>query len=136
MRDYRFKGFHPDQNGKTVIKLNGKEIRGDWKYGDLHSDGPFIDEHYVLPETAGQFTGLTDKKGKEIFEGDIANINGALGDSSQNGVVEYCEAEYIIKLKRIDDNFDCWARLNDWISKLEVIGNIFENPELLGVGIE
>lgn len=132
MRVIKFRGFHADESGKTVIKLNGREIKGTWFYGDLHTDGPYINEHFVIPETVGQYV-LSDKNGKEIFEGDIANINGALGDSSQNGVVEYCEAEYIIKLKRIDDNFDCWARLNDWISELEVIGNIYEAPELLEV---
>lgn len=73
MRTYKFRGFHPDENGKTVIKLNGKEIQGFWCYGDLHTDGPYINEHKVIPETVGQLV-MFDRVCHSVFEGDIVTF--------------------------------------------------------------
>ena len=128
MRKIRFRGFHADENGKTVIKLDGKEIRGFWCYGDLHTDGPYINEHKVIPETVGQYTGIDDTDGREIFEGDILKDNTPFG------------FEFIYKVIWSDKYF-CWqAKRVDAVCEFlnnlfrrELIGNIFENPELLEV---
>lgn len=81
----------------------------------------------VDPETVGQFTGMTDKNGTKIFEGDIVvnkNIHG------KKWIVEYrTDSEYVgFVLKEIGTNgislFTSW---ND----IEVIGNIYDNKDLL-----
>lgn len=72
----------------------------------------------VIPETVGQHTGLTDKNGKKIFEGDIMRNAG--------NVVEFCSDSFCI-------NGDC--PLSYW-TKTEIIGNIHDNPELLKGGAD
>lgn len=82
--------------------------------------------HEVDRETAGQFTGLTDKNGKKIFEGDIVysisyNKKGIVKWYEEHGAfMIYCHKEREVYLL-YDNDF----------SKIEVIGNIHDNPELL-----
>ena len=72
----------------------------------------------VIPETVCQFTGLYDKDGRKIFEGDIMRNTG--------NVVEFCGGNFCI-------NGD--SPLSYWTGT-EVIGNIYDNPELLKGGNE
>lgn len=116
------------------ILFRGKHKNGFWCYGNLNinSQGVTIitpDETAlgkygaVIPETVGQYTGLTDKNGKKIFEGDICKY----GDSF--GVVEFYEddAMFIFTYnENIQTNLSCM-----WSKNLEVIGNIYDNPELV-----
>lgn len=86
----------------------------------------------ILPETLCQYTGLTDKNGKKIWENDIVTED----FGNFKGTVRFGEFESQI-LKNIGFNIDwisnisyrqdiCW-----WARKCEVIGNIFDNLELL-----
>lgn len=74
----------------------------------------------VKSETVGQYTGLTDKNGKEIYEGDILKWNEKEWGSPFNEVVEWDYSQFNI-------------RANDWKEWCEVIGNIYENTNLLEV---
>ena len=133
MRIYKFRGFHADESGKTIIKLNGKEIRGEWYKGDLSTDGGYyIKEHSVIPETVGQFTGFFDEAEQEIYDGDI--LKDAYFARSNGGRIFIYSVFWDCK------HGDWGARRTDGIEDFipgvmsrEKIGNIFENPELLEV---
>jgi len=129
------------------IKFRGKmKVRGKWIYGDIaHVQGePCIqtdvsDENKhtigwnVIPESIGQFTGLHDKNGKEIYEGDII----CSYDSQNNPImheVYYLDKEARFATKLIGYEFmEASGVTQKWIDELDkvVVGNIFDNPELL-----
>ena len=77
----------------------------------------------VIPETVGQFTGLTDKNGKKIFEGDIMSEQGYLF------VVVYDTKWARFKLQHIGRAIQ-YPEWNRGI-QMEIVGNIHDNPELL-----
>ena len=97
----------------------------------------------VEPETIGQFTGLTDKNGKQIFEGDIVKLTDKNNNYEWTAVVEfgnpnsYYSWGWQLKpiTKNVKYNLDilCWVDIDDFGVYSEVIGNIYDNPELLGV---
>lgn len=96
----------------------------------------------VDPETVGQYTGLTDKNGKRIFEGDIVKCTDTINDFEFNAVVEFGnpngEYNWGYQLKFIsgeESNFDilCWVDMEETGAYIEVIGNIHD-PELLEGG--
>lgn len=120
------------------ILFRGKTKDGDWVEGDLVriKDGdivtPYIYYHgEVIKQTVGQFTGLTDKNGKKIFEDDI--IQGTITSAWAKSVIR-CEVAYIkdgfysIEHKR---NKELITHKLGFARDIEVIGNIHDNPELL-----
>ena len=119
------------------ILFRGKRIdNGNMVFGDLsqHKTGKvFIkcgsatQSFEVDPDTVGQFTGLTDKNGKKIFEGDIVTIPG----SKMMGLpapVAYFPKGAVFQIRRNGYNA---ITLWDADETMEVIGNIHDNPELL-----
>ena len=95
----------------------------------------------VIPETIGQYIGLADKNGKKIFEGDIVKCTDALNGIEFMAVVLFGnpngEYNWGFQLKKIsgdDANTDIllWAEMEESGAYIEALGNIFDNPELLG----
>lgn len=132
----RFRGLSIDENSKCKMQ-----------YGYLISDGEqaFIinevveaNEQYITigswcpvdPKTIGQFTGLKDKNGKEIFEKDILDYNGRKVIVKWHGSYAGFIYEFVDELKNRTAE---WQPLYLSYYKFEIIGNSLENPELLEI---
>jgi uncharacterized phage protein (TIGR01671 family) len=128
--------------GKVVQDCNykGKFIHGDFGYGNcirpIENVGDNINKIYRLydelafvevdPETLGQFTGLLDKNGKKIFEGDILSLKDEVG---KKGIVTVgFEDGGFIVFKGL-----AWRYIGAYLNienELEIVGNIHDNGEL------
>lgn len=130
-----FRGFHPDNDGKTVITHKGEKIKGDWIYWDLfgHSEALFVRKggsgesilvHFVMPydvitETIGQKATI-DKNGKDMFGGDKV-----MDSAGSVGIVEWQQAE--CRFLIYDTEMQDWHGMDEY--NWEVIGNVFEVTE-------
>ena len=132
MREILFRGKRID-DGKWMSGLPCNNI-----YGAL-SIQPITEKccAVIRPETVGQFTGLTDKNGKKIFEGDIGKYKQTDG-ATQNGKPITCIGKVIYNAKTasfaVESKDKVGCKYFDYfpIKDFEVIGNIHDNPELLG----
>lgn len=124
-REIKFRAWHKDL--KKMFKIGQITLeKGTWNFEP--NDRDFIgmsipsQPSFVLM----QYTGLHDKNGKEIYEGDILKVY--YKGMSEVGYVEYdndyCEYKIIINTDK--DYFSLWKSID-----LEKIGNIYDNPELL-----
>lgn len=85
----------------------------------------------VIPETVGQFTGLTDKNGKKIFEGDVVRCAHYVGDDYEYAVVAW-ENESCGFEPFSDSKENCGHCGGGWSPYFaEVVGNVYDNPELV-----
>ena len=122
------------------ILFRGKRVdNGTWAYGDLMycDDEMEIDSEshggnggYIIPETVGQYTGLTDKNGTRVFEGDILSgyLDELFPEEESRYEVIWHDYGWHIRSNGLLDTPD-----NDWLKEnFEVIGNIHDNPELMG----
>lgn len=122
------------------IKFRGKRLdNGEWLYGSLlvshfkddkkeryfitQFSGNYTFEHEVDPATVGQYTGLKDKNGKEICEGDIL-----LDESGTYAVVGYSMGAFYVDF---GEGFDLQYFAECIHEICEVVGNIHDDPELL-----
>ena len=136
---------------KREIKFRAKDKRtGEWCVGELHlsSKVPHIHSDVLSsipidPDTVGQFTGLKDKNGKEIYEGDIIYSEFADGSNcmflvgwnnklSCFGIMDeygYQSKQLGYDFPEFDNRLFIEVLKNSKIFK--IIGNIYDNPELL-----
>lgn len=127
---------------KREILFRGLSFSGEWVYGCLiqyenssqigvlkYAD--VMDFVKVRPETVGQFTGLTDKNGKRIFEGDVVKQTGKVNNGSSGAImvenmrIAVCEINSTGTIMFLSN-----YRSDIHSSSYEVIGNIHDNPEL------
>lgn len=135
----KFRGLSIDENSK-----------GKWQYGYLIEDNEqsFIinevieaNEQYITigswcpidKKTVGQSTGLKDKNGEEIFEGDIiTNGQDVMCMKRHNTLGFYLEQKEKVEFLAGDIELDGFEECAEEVSKMvEIIGNVYENPELL-----
>lgn len=152
MREILFRGKRVD-NGEWTEGYLFKQWNRTFLLWGMTGDIPNMTE--VIPETIGQYTGLTDKNGKKIFEGDIVMYSdeecyypgeytefmgvivfekGAFGIGCREELpidLDYwCDNDNFVSLWELYWNLNC---TQDELPMLEVIGNIYDNPELLEV---
>ncbi len=131
---------------KREIKFRGKTTDGRWLFGYLFFvlDVPHIAESIqmdgskyeirwtrVIPESIGQFIGLTDKNGREIYDLDVL---GCEKYSSPRFRIEYKDSECRFVGYHIPaDNYGSCGIDQSWVNEfeMEILGNLYENPELL-----
>lgn len=138
------------------IKFRGIDCSCQWVYGDLihkrHDKESVLIQDYkglgsdVDTITIGQYTGLKDKVGKEIYEGDIVewvffyerlgeNMGVVECDTIVKGVIRWRQGGFILEV--IENDFEnagyysISALYTDTESDVEIIGNIHDNPELI-----
>lgn len=119
---------------QRIIKFRGKRVyNGEWVFGSYFKDfdgslfiipsgmGIFAGQK-VTPETLGQFTGLKDKNGKEIYLDDLSKDE----ENDYFKVIQQDNGIYALQMPSINyiDEFIFW-------DEVEIIGNIHDNPELL-----
>ena len=121
MREILFRGKRVD---------NGELVYGDFVSKKYILQGYRVEFGYVvpyncfevIPETVGQYTGLTDKNGKKIFEGDIIEVGD--GENAQRVRVFFEDGQFVVSHYAL-------KLLRDRTLYSEVIGNIHDNPELM-----
>lgn len=129
---------------KHIHAIPGNEhLNGTWVHGYL-SDKNYINdkslegEFLIDEDTICQYTGLTDKNGKKIWEGDIIKYHfGEVYAPVKFGEYQSCfdsiSARHVGFYVDWNENHDFRKDLGYWIKLVdaEVVGNIFDNPELL-----
>ena len=121
------------------IKFRGLTNNGTWVYGNLiqgkngacyicsinenpvykNGDYWYIDSpcYVVIPETVGQFTGLKNQNGEEVYEGDVLEL-----PNGTTGVVEWLECRFVLRLK----GETIWQNLLfNVVKHYSVVGNIY-----------
>ena len=130
---------------REILFRGKRKDNGEWVYGNYAVTDNNEKQHFIFqnkafefevdPETVGQYTGLTDKNGKKIFEGDILGITN--DDPDYNYITKvYLDRDTLcVDVQGQDYDYtsigfaiEIW---DDECDQVEIIGNIYDNPELL-----
>jgi len=145
-REIKFRGWHTQQK----VMFSAEEMAKDQL--TLLPTGEFINVSNISTKLSTiypkdkfiplQFTGLHDKNGKRIYEGDICRID--MRDAFPScetdyitRVIEFWNGQFVFHARRYEVdyiNFGLWVRSNNYettLKQVEVVGNIYQNPELL-----
>lgn len=136
MREILFRGKSVETNewvyGSCIL-----EKYGNTPYICYFEYGTFVNikQVEVIPETVGQFTGLTDRNGKKIFEGDIVQ-----GYKTEFTPPKKYRKPFVATMKTslpnsVEEYYSPFEHFTEKV-KWEIIGNIHDNPELLKGGVE
>ena len=112
---YKQEEFYGDKEDAHIIITSKETLDNDFA----------LESCIVIPETLGQYTGLTDKNGTKIYEGDIVKADYDLDDIFYVDWEE-CNLEYSLINKKMSYSLCCVHK-----DDIEVIGNIHDTPELL-----
>jgi uncharacterized phage protein (TIGR01671 family) len=137
-REVKFRGKRTD-NGEWVCGYYFETPLTDEATGSMPEDGwSFLTGrkrhcisrnncvYEVIPSTVGQYTGLKDKMGREVYEGDVLRCGDCTSDNGYDKVIIFNTPAYVLKDNR---GFFYWHYYAD---EYEIIGNIHDNPEFKG----
>ena len=132
MREIKFRGY----NEKRGVWLYGSHIinRGaHFVAPDEFANGQTWEDYEVIPETVGQFTGMYDKQGRELYEGDIVTLDEKTEWEffGGTGIVSYIDYQFVYEIprKRKADGRRVYSELI--MLTPTIVGNVTDNPELL-----
>lgn len=139
-REILFRGQHRRKGEK--VKLDGTPVESKWIYGGIcqfnedrsiiYQTEPEFQKYSVYTDTVGQYTGLKDKNGRKIFEGDIVRLFNRNGQEIMSYVVEWYSDCSMFVLDCIDFDMEFDTDFTVFYGdEFEIVGNIHDNPELV-----
>ncbi len=139
-REILFRGQHRRKGEK--VKLDGTPVESKWVYGGIcqfnedrsiiYQTEPEFQKYSVYTDTVGQYTGLKDKNGRKIFEGDIVRLFNRNGQEIMSYVVEWYSDCSMFVLDCIDFDMEFDTDFTVFYGdEFEIVGNIHDNPELV-----